>query len=44
MNLNMGEITHVTVIISDLCLKTHFQMPCTLVKLTNSQARRNTQY
>jgi len=44
MKLNMGEITHVTVIIPDLCLKTHFQMPCTLTMLTNSQARRNIQY
>lgn len=44
MNLNMGEITHVPVIVSDLCLKTHFQMPSTVAKLTNSQARINTQY
>lgn len=44
MSLSTGEITHVTVIISDLCLKTHFRIPPTLAKLTNSQARGNTQY
>lgn len=44
MNLSMGEITHVTVIISDLCLKTHFRIPPTLAKLTNSRTGGNTQY
>lgn len=37
VNLSTGEITHVTVIISELCLKTHFRIPPTLAKLTNSQ-------
>ena len=39
---NMGEITHVTVIISDLLLKTHFQMPCTLADVQQPSKRKYT--
>lgn len=40
MNLNMIEITHVTVIILDLCLKIHFQISYILANLTNSQEKK----